>query len=79
MTDWQITIKKVENGYICEYPEQLDDDTEVIKMQVFEEEDKENGELEATKNMLWFVKEHFGINYSKHNKVNLDIKLEEMK
>jgi len=79
MSDWQITIKKVENGYICEYPEQLDDDTEVIKMQVFEEEDTENGELEATKNMLCFVKEHFGISYSKHDKVNLDIKLEETK
>ena len=46
---------------------------------VVEESDEEGGELEAMRNMLCRVKEHFGVFYSKHNKFNLDISIHKNK
>lgn len=45
-------------------------------MLAFEEPDTEIGELEAMQKLLWFVKEHFGVFHSKHNKQNLVIEIQ---
>jgi hypothetical protein len=38
---------------------------------VFEILENEDAELETMKGLLWFIMEHFGIYYSKHNNKNL--------
>lgn len=77
--NWALTIKKVSNGYVLEYPDDLDDETRTTReniILVVEEQDREDGELEAAQKMLQEVKEYFGIYHSKHNKKNLVVKIE---
>lgn len=69
--DFSLSITKVANGYLVIYNE----DGIGIK-KVFEEQDTEDGELECTKNLLYYIKEHFGVYYSKHNKNNLVLNIE---
>lgn len=77
---WEITIKKANNGFICSWKEADEEDYIRTNQQVFEEEEETEDSLEELKNMqkvLDFIKEHFGVHYSKHNKNNLIIKIEE--
>jgi hypothetical protein len=68
MTDYSIKITKADNGFICEWQED-----DIKHEQVFEEKDSEDDDLNCVNDMLWFVKEHFGVFWSKHNKKNLKI------
>ena len=77
MINWEMKIKKVENGYICEIPEELAEGENTIKL--YQETDKENSELETMKELLYDIKEYFGIFNSKHKKFNLNIYIEENK
>jgi len=77
MNNWEMKIKKVENGYICEILGELAEGENNIK--VYEEIDRENSELETMKELLYDIKEYFGIFNSKHNKFNLNIYIEENK
>ena len=81
--EWEIKIRKVENGFICTWKEESENEDNLIlnKQVVFEtkEENIKDVNLDEYKNMqnvLNFIKEHFGINYSKHNQSNLIIKIE---
>ncbi len=80
---WEITIRRAENGYICSWKEEGEEDNILEKQKVFEESEEtmqENlSELACMKDMLLFIKEYFGVHYSKHNKVNLNIDIEEIK
>lgn len=73
---WEINIRKADNGFICSWKEELEEDYIKTMQQVFEEEDDELGELKNMINLLNFIKEHFAVIYSKHNKYNINIKLE---
>jgi hypothetical protein len=81
MNDWSLKITRAKNGYICEWeedwtPEDKPQGTRVIKKKfVFEEKEREGGDLDCMSELLWFVKEHFGIMWNKHNPKNLDIKV----
>lgn len=74
----KLNIERVSNGYVCTWTEDTEGDTAMTCWKnvsaVFEEADTETGELDCAVNMLYFVKEHFGIYYSKHNKRNIEIK-----
>jgi len=74
--EWQLTIKKADNGFILESHTEGSDGDLFLNKRVIEEDD---GELEAMKDLLWAVKEHFGTYWNKHNKKNLNIKIEEEK
>ncbi len=79
-TRWDIRITKCENGYRVNWLEEIGErgDTELLVREiVFEEPDTETGELESTEDLLWFVSEHFGVTFSKHNKHNLLIEIVE--
>jgi hypothetical protein len=87
---WEISIRKVDNGFVCSWEEESDggevgDAPTFIKHeQVFEEKEnfmssENKDELENMKNLLYFVKEYFAIMYSKHNKANLTIEIKEEK
>ena len=71
---WKLEITKVENGFtVKKFCEELDRE----QIEVYEEKEMEiNSELECMKNLLWDIKEYFGVNHSKHNKVNLNINIE---
>ena len=74
---WELNIKNAQNGYIIEWEEE-----EAGKQQeVIEEDDEltENRELDTMKRLLSLIKEYFGVYYSKHNKHNLVIKIENEK
>ena len=76
--DWSINIIKAENGYICEwYVEDHENDHFVKKQHVIEETDCENCELQAMHDLLYFVKEHFGLYHSKHNRFNLYVEIKD--
>jgi hypothetical protein len=81
--DWEIKIRKAENGYICSWEEESEDDEPRIlkKEQVFEEKEdsEEFSELDCMKEVLYFIAEYFGINYNKHNSSNLKIEVEKRK
>lgn len=67
-----LIVKHCDNGYIiCYYDEELGKEKKII----FEDQYTEIGDLEAMKNLLWFIKEHFGVFHSKHNKQNLVIEI----
>jgi hypothetical protein len=73
---WEIKIRKVNNGYICSWEEESENQEDYFKKEqkVFEEIDDD--ELKNMREMLLFIKEYFGINYSKHNKKNLVVEIE---
>lgn len=72
---WDLRVVKTVNGYRATWLEEIDDELVVMEM-VFEEPDTETGELEVMANLLWFVSEHLGVTFSKHNKENLVIEIE---
>ena len=74
----ELIIKYANNGFIVEWEEEVEKDYKIKKREVFEEDNSEDGELKVMKKMLWFVKDHFGVTWSKHNEINLDIKLEKL-
>ena len=74
--NWTLEITKAENGYIAEYWDDGEEDGESIRHQIlFEEQDDEKGELDCMGNLLYFVKEHFGIYSSKHDRYLLNIEI----
>ena len=72
---WSVSVTRADNGFIVEYKEDVGDQI-IEKEFVFEEV---GDELETMRNMLWFVSEHFGVCYSKHNSRNLVIEIQENK
>jgi hypothetical protein len=73
--DYAIRIIKSDNGWICEWREEMiSESPETVyqtKRMVFEEEESDLGELKAMKSMLFFIQEHFGVFWSKHNDYNI--------
>ena len=73
--EWRIIIRACDNGFIVEWREGAGDGTLIPHSMVFEEEDSETGGLDAMCELLQFIKEHFGVYWSKHNKHNLEIEV----
>ena len=70
---WQLIITKADNGFIIESQAEVDGGI-IDRSQVFEDNE---GQLECAKDMLEHVKDYFDVTYSKHNKRNLIIEIEE--
>jgi hypothetical protein len=66
-----IQITQINNGYILEWEEELDEGF-AQGLHVIEEHDTE---LKAMQELLWFIQEFFGVFHSKHNKENLYIEI----
>ena len=73
---WVLSIAKVNNGYILSYDEEDREGILRVNTSLIEDKETDEDELEAMKELLHFVKEHFAVYYSKHNKRNLVIKIE---
>ena len=79
MNEWKLEIRKVDNGYILrgrtreDAPPIAIDDIEIV----VETLDTEFSELESMQKLLYEVKEYFAVYYSKHDKKNVIIEIEE--
>lgn len=73
----KIEIEKVENGWILTYYDEYEDTgLPYSKKILFSYQDEDNDqELEALKNMLLEVNEQVGFPYSKHKKKNINIEI----
>ena len=71
-SSWTLSIAKIKNGYILSSKDRDDENTSYIETEVIEETE----ELKAMETLLYLIKEHFGVYYSKHNLKNLVIKIE---
>jgi len=80
--DWEVKIKKVDNGYIFEYPDTLCDDTTVNVQELFEIKHLTGDNInfktqcedkQTLGNLLYRVAEHFGNRYDGFSKENLKI------
>ncbi len=75
--EWKIEVVRCVNGYRICYYDEMEDEVMVKHEEVFQEKDTETGELECMQELLYYIKEHFGIYYSKHSKHNIVINIEE--
>jgi hypothetical protein len=73
----ELDIEKVSNGYIVTEWDENEEGEQIDRQTVIEEPDTETGELEAMQNLLWFVKDALGCYFSKHNKRNLVVEIQE--
>jgi hypothetical protein len=73
----ELDIERVSNGYVITEWDENDEGEQIDRQTVIEEPDTETGELEAMQNLLWFIMEVFGVYYSKHNKRNLVVEIQD--
>ncbi len=71
MSDWQLTIKKVTNGYHISYPEENEEGIVQTTEEVIEED--EMHEKKAITQLLERTAQFFGFQYDKYSKENLRI------
>jgi hypothetical protein len=76
MARWDLRITKNENGYRCNWLEDLESTEARIMETVFEEAETEHGEIEAFERLLCFITEHFGCSGSKHDKKRIRITID---
>ena len=69
----KLIIESTQNGYIL--TGKFNDNDFITKV-VIEEKDEENSDLIVMQNLLYMIKEYFGVYYSKHNEKNLTIEIE---
>lgn len=71
---WKLIIEKVKNGYILDG--KFGDNNITSKIAI-EEKDTRLGAKEAMMDLLFRVKEYFACYYSKHDKNNVIVEMEE--
>lgn len=73
---WNLEIIRVNNGYVVKgRNDNNHNNTIVIEHSDIHDED----DLSGMEKLLFYIKEYFGVYYSKHNKKNLVIKIEDNK
>jgi hypothetical protein len=76
MDRWDLHIDKVSNGFVARFVDEYEDGSgKYIRTVVFEAPEEENRDLIAMRNLLLYVKEHFGVYYQKHDNENLIIEI----
>jgi hypothetical protein len=78
---WTISVERVNNGFVCKIPDEDEEGETIIKSDVFQDnpDSQEEDDLDNMVKLLCFIKDYFGVNYSKHNKRNIVINIEEKK
>ena len=77
MIAWEINIRKVENGFVLSWEEELEDRILIGKESIVEDLDTDFSEIETLQRLLWEITEHFGYYGSKHDKKRLCIEIED--
>ena len=74
MIEWKLEISKVDNGYLCEGIT----DNKLDAVWIVEEgPDDEYQEHETMIRLLTSVQQYFGVRWSKHNKKNCRVRMED--
>ena len=75
---YEIKIKKVNNGYITSHFRDEDDyETSDVVFEIKNGMDCNKAEQECFVDLMLHLKEYFGIFYSKHNKTNINISIDD--
>ena len=87
-SEWSLKIERASNGFIVTHAGQDAGSEGMIHVELFEEgrdpfiESELGGHIPEAKEVamykvLYYVMEHFGINHSKHKKINLMVRFED--
>ncbi len=68
---WQITITKADNGWVLEYPSDVEGELEPRYLAV--EDPPDGNEVKSAQKMLWEVMEYFNLFGSKHDSERLRV------
>ena len=69
----KLIVEQSQNGYILTGKF---NDSELISKVVIEEKEESDSELNAMRELLFTIKEYFGVYHSEHNEKNLTIEIE---
>jgi hypothetical protein len=79
MSDYKMTIEKVDNGYLLEFPDTYDDDDEAdvprTRREVIAEDDGRWGNIEAGQVLIYRIMEFFDMTGSKHDERRLQVSI----
>ncbi|MBE3040283.1 MAG: hypothetical protein IMZ62_15915 [Chloroflexi bacterium] len=81
MSEWEMTIEKVDNGYLLEFPDVYEEDMagEVdaprTRREVIAEDDGRWGHLEAGLMLIFRIMEFFDLTGSKHDERRLQVSI----
>ena len=77
MNDYKMSIEKVDNGYLLEFPDvQYDDDAVPTTLrEVIAEDEREWGHLEAGQALIFRLMEYFDLTGSKHDERRIQVSI----
>ena len=79
MSDYKMSIEKVDNGYLLEFPGPYEEDEEVdvprTSREVIAEDDSDWGHLEAGQMLIYRIMEFFDLSGSKHDERRLQVSI----
>lgn len=78
MSDYKMTIERVDNGYLLEFPDvQHDDDgeTPTVRREVISEDESQWGNIEAGQLLIYRIMEYFDLTGSKHDERRLQVSI----
>jgi hypothetical protein len=78
MSDYRMTIERVDNGYLLEFPDPYEDDeADVLRTsrEVIAEDDSKWGHLEAGQLLIYRMMEFFDLVGSKHDERRLRVSI----
>jgi len=77
MNDYKLTIERVDNGYLLEFPNTYEDDDAVptTRREVIAEDDGRWGGIEAGQRLVWRIMEFFDLTGSKHDERRLEVSI----
>lgn len=77
MSDYKMTIERVDNGYLLEFPATYEDEEGEagIRREVVAEDDSKWGHLEAGQMLIFRIMEFFDLTGSKHDERRLQVSI----
>jgi hypothetical protein len=75
MSDYKISIERVDNGYLLELPAIYEDEEGGARREVISEDDSKWGNLEAGQTLLYRIMEFFDLTGSKHDERRLSVSI----
>lgn len=76
MSDYKMTIERVDNGFLLEFPDVYeDDDAPRTRREVIAEDDGRWGNIEAGQMLIYRIMEFFDLTGSKHDERRLQVSI----
>jgi len=78
MSDWEMSIEKVDNGYLLKFSDvqyAADVETPTVRREVVAEDDSEWGHLEAGLMLIYRMMDFFDLTGSKHDERRIQVSI----